>query len=43
VSFPHSRRQNKSFVIKASQTLKCICWGRISGAPNNSRRDSMAS
>jgi len=23
MSFPHSFRQNKSFVIKASQTLKC--------------------
>jgi hypothetical protein len=29
--------------VSPSQTLNCICWGRISGAPNNSRRDSMAS
>jgi hypothetical protein len=43
VSFPHSHRQNKSFVIKPSQTLKCIYSGRISGAPDNYRQDGMAS
>src|SRR5207247_9314405 len=43
VNFPHSPCQNKSFVINASQTLKCTYWGRVSGAPNNSRGDGIAS
>jgi hypothetical protein len=43
VSFAHSLRQNKSFVIEASQALKCSHWAPISGALNSSRRDGMAS